>query len=106
MKSSTPADGSAHELAGFTSGSSFLHRKVASSPWRNGSFFAICEEACGNGKMIRDADQRRQELGGPAKGSPSGTGQSAKVAQLLGRHDFSTRGVYPRPTAGAEGDSD
>src|SRR5215831_12914638 len=80
-----------------------LRQKCApNSPWRNRSFFAICDEACGNGKMIRDADQRRQELGGPAKGSPSGTGQSAKVAQLLGRHDFSTRGVYPRSTACAE----
>src|SRR5438270_10063223 len=30
-----------------------------SRPWRNCSCFVTCDEACGNGKMIRGADQRR-----------------------------------------------
>jgi hypothetical protein len=29
-------------------------------PWRNCFCFVTCDEACGNGKMIGGADQRRQ----------------------------------------------
>jgi hypothetical protein len=32
---------------------------AASRPWRNCLYFVTCDEACGNGKMIRGADQRR-----------------------------------------------
>ena len=52
-----------HSVRGPEQRAKFMHRLVAeqktSRPWRNCLYVVTCDEACGNGKMIRGADQRR-----------------------------------------------